>query len=395
MQVTRRQSLALRTVLTALGLAIVFTACPVYSKEVVKLAFIANLSGGGSHIGLGGRNSADLAIRQRNADAKAKYEYELASYDDECKTNVGVQAATRVASDESVSASLAHYCSSVAMATIGVFHKFKMPMLIYTAIAPEITDAQKFIEVDRVGPSAVDQNRVGPKFMTKLGYKTYAVIYDTTAFGISNDKYFTQFMEPEGGKIVAKFGVSPDQQDFTAELTKIAELKPQVIYLETLAPVASRVRLQMDKLGIDAQFDSVSGVFSDEYIKNLGPLAEGSLSRRNGDPIEDLPGGQAFLQQYAAQKYDQPADVWGHFAYAEMSLLLDVIEKVGPKREDIAAGLRAVKDHPTLLGPVTFNEYGQNTNSSAGIVVVQDGKWISWEKSEFASGKRKLKRLGE
>lgn len=364
-----------------------------WAKEKVKIAFVANLSGGGSHIGLGGRNSADLAVRQRNADPKAKYEYELLSFDDECKPNVGIQVVTRVASDESFSASLAHYCSSVAMATIGVFHKFKMPMVIYTAISPEITDAQKFPEINRVGPSAVDQNRVGPKFMRKLGYKTWAVIHDTTAFGTSNDKYFTQFMEPEGGKIVAKFGVSPEQQDFTAELTKIAEIKPDVVYLETLAPVASRVRLQMDKLGIDAQFDSVSGVFSDEYIKNLGPLAEGSLSRRNGEPIEELPGGQKFMQDYADQKYDQPADVWGHFAYAEMTLLLDVIEKVGPKREDIIKGLRAVKEHPTVLGPVTFNEYGQNVNSTASIVVVQDGKWISWEKSEYASGKRKLKRL--
>ena len=79
-----------------------------------------------------------------------------------------------------------------------------------------------------------------------------------------------------------------------------------------------------------------------------------------------------------------------------MSLLLDVIEKVGPKREAITAGLRALKAYPTLLGPVTFNENGQNVSGvMAGIVVVQDGKWIDWEKSEYATGKRHLKRLGE
>ncbi|RTL55275.1 MAG: branched-chain amino acid ABC transporter substrate-binding protein [Bradyrhizobiaceae bacterium] len=375
------------------AMAALLGTAPAMAKDKVRIAFIANLSGGGSHIGLGGRNSADLAIRQRNADPKSKYEYELVSYDDECKPSVGVQVATRVASDDSISAALAHYCSAVAMATIGVFHKFNMPMLIFTAISPEITDDQKFDEVNRVGPSAIDQNRVGPKFMADLGYKTWAVIYDTTAFGTSNDKYFTQFMEKTDGKVLAKFGVSPDQQDFTAELTKIKELNPQVIYLETLAPVAARVRLQMDKLGVNAQFDSVSGVFSDEYIKTLGPLAEGSLSRRNGQPLEDLAGGKAFIEQYAAQKYDQPADVWGHFAYAEMSLLLDVIEKVGPSRDAIVKGLRAVKEHPTLLGPVTFNDHGQNINSTASVVVVQDGKWIGWDKSEYATGKRKLSRL--
>lgn len=375
------------------ALALFLFGAPVNAKDKVKIAFIANLSGAGSHVGLGGRNAADLAVRQRNADPKSKYQYEVVAFDDECKPSVGIQVVTRVASDESFSAAVAHYCSAVAMATIGAFHKFKLPMIVYAAIAPEITDAQLFPEIYRTGPSAIDQNRIGPKFMTGIGYKTFAVIYDTTAYGMSNDKYFSEYMDKTNGKIVGKFGVAPDQQDFTAELAKIAELKPQVIYIEALAPIAARVRLQMDKLGVDAQVDSVSGVYSDEYIKNLGPLAEGTLSRRNGDPLEDLPGGKAFLDAYAAQKYDQPADVWGHFGYVQTNLLIDVIEQVGPSRAAIIKGLKNLKEHPTLFGPVTFNEHGQNINSKAGIVVVQDGKWISWEKSDYASGKRKLRGL--
>jgi len=157
----RASSLAV-VALLSLGLG------PALAKEKVKIAYIANLSGGGSHIGLGGRNSAELAVRQKNADPKAKYEYELASFDDECKPSVGIQVATRVAGDNSFSAAVAHYCSSVALATIGVFHKFKMPMLVYSAIAPEITDVQKFQEIYRIGPSAIDQSLIGPKFMTDL-----------------------------------------------------------------------------------------------------------------------------------------------------------------------------------------------------------------------------------
>jgi branched-chain amino acid transport system substrate-binding protein len=143
------------------------------------------------------------------------------------------------------------------------------------------------------------------------------------------------------------------------------------------------------------QFDSASGVFSDEFIKNLGPMAEGSLSRRNGEPIDELQGGQQFLQQYAAQKYDQPTDVYGQYAFAEMTLLLDVIESVGPSRAAIVAALRAIKDHPTILGPVTFNDHGQNVNSKADVVVVQDARWVTWEKSKYATGERNLKQLNK
>jgi branched-chain amino acid transport system substrate-binding protein len=369
-----------------------FAINAVVAKEKVNIAFIGPLTGGNSHIGLGGRNSADLAIRLHNQNPSSKYEYNLVSLDDECKPNIGVQVVTKAGADRSIPAAIAHYCSAVAMATIGVFHKFGLPMITFTAIAPEITDSHHFKEINRVMGSAMDQNRIGPKFMREHGYNTWAVIHDTTAFGTSNDKYFTETLKKDGGKILVKFGVPPDQQDFTAELTKIKELNPQVVYVEGLAPLGIRVRLQMEKLGVNSQFDSVSGVWSDDFIKNLGPTAEGSLSRRIGKPLSDLPAGKEFLEKYAAAKYEQPADVWGHYAYAEANLLMDIIEKVGPDRKKIADALRKTKDHPTVVGSVTFNDHGQNINDTSEVVVVQDGKWVTWDKSEYASGKRKLKR---
>ncbi len=38
------------------------------AKETVKIAFVGPLTGGNSAIGLGGRNSADLAVKLRNQD---------------------------------------------------------------------------------------------------------------------------------------------------------------------------------------------------------------------------------------------------------------------------------------------------------------------------------------
>ncbi|MBT3260073.1 MAG: branched-chain amino acid ABC transporter substrate-binding protein, partial [Deltaproteobacteria bacterium] len=43
-------------------------AGPVMAKDTVEVAFIGPLTGGVSAIGVGGRNSADLAVKLRNAD---------------------------------------------------------------------------------------------------------------------------------------------------------------------------------------------------------------------------------------------------------------------------------------------------------------------------------------
>src|SRR5262249_49551412 len=74
--------------------------------------------------GLGGRNSADLAVRLRNADAKAKYEYELVVLDDECKPNVAVQQATKLAAEKDIVSAATHYCSAAAIAAVDTYHKF-------------------------------------------------------------------------------------------------------------------------------------------------------------------------------------------------------------------------------------------------------------------------------
>src|SRR5512142_374472 len=97
-------------------LAAAALAAPAAAKDTVRIAFIGPLTGGNSAIGLGGRNSADLAVKLRNADPKARYRYELVVLDDECKPDTGVQVATRAASDRSVVAGVTHYCSVVAMA---------------------------------------------------------------------------------------------------------------------------------------------------------------------------------------------------------------------------------------------------------------------------------------
>src|SRR5512145_1301572 len=106
-------------------------AAPAQAKDVVKLAFIGPLTGGVSANGIGGRNSADLAVRLRNQDPKTKYNYELVSLDDECKANIAVQVATKASSDNSVIAGITHYCSVTAIATVDTYHKFGFPVVVW------------------------------------------------------------------------------------------------------------------------------------------------------------------------------------------------------------------------------------------------------------------------
>jgi branched-chain amino acid transport system substrate-binding protein len=147
----------------------------------------------------------------------------------------------------------------------------------------------------------------------------------------------------------------------------------------------------MEKLGINAVFEGTSGIKSDAYIEGLGPkLAEGSLAFIEGAPWEKLPGGLYFIGKYEQQKYPQGPEAYGPFAFTAASLILDTIEAVGPNRKKVMEAMRKTKDKDSIIGKITFDDHGQNIVPLITKYVVQDGKWVVWEDSEYATGKRRL-----
>lgn len=381
-----------RRVLSLLSSAVLLSAwvfAPAAAKDTVKIAFIGPLSGGNSAPGLGGRNSAALAVQQRNANANAKYTYELVTYDDECKPNVGIQVATKAASDNSIIAGVTHYCSAVGIATVDTYARFSLPVVVWGAILPEITYGNDYKEIHRVNGTMINEGKLAAEFLTKQGYKKFVMIHDTTDYGKGQFKYFSEYLKPTGGEILATFPVSPDQQDFTAELTKIKELKPNVIMVGGLTPLGVRLRSQMDRVGVQAQFAGVSGIMTAGYIEGAGAAAEGTISFHNGAPLSKYAEGQAFMDAYTKAGFREDPDAYGPFAYTAANLIMDAIEKVGPDRKKVKAELNGTKGYKALVGEINFDDHRQNI-MSANVYVAQGGKWVYWPESDYAAGKKKL-----
>jgi len=372
----------------ALALAAPFPSA-VLAKDTVKLAFIGPLSGGNSAPGLGGRNSAQLAVQLRNADPAAKYTYELVTFDDECKPNVGIQVATKAASDNSIIAGITHYCSAVGIATVDTYSRFGFPVVVWGAILPEITYGNDYREIHRVNGTMINEGKLAADFLTKQGYKKFVVVHDTTDYGKGQNKYFTEYLKPTGGEIVATFPVSPDQQDFTAELTRIKELKPDLILIGGLTPLGVRLRAQMDRVGVTAQLAGVSGIMTAGFLEGAGAAGEGTISFHNGAPISKYQQGQAFLDAYAKAGFREDPDAYGPFAYSATNLVMDAIEKAGPDRKKMKEVLNGTKGYKALVGEINFDDHRQNI-VNANVYVAQDGKWVYWPDSDYAAGKKKL-----
>jgi len=146
----------------------------------------------------------------------------------------------------------------------------------------------------------------------------------------------------------------------------------------------------MERLGVNIQFAGVSGIMSTSYLEALGPTAEATIAFHNGAPAETLPGGKKFVDDYQKAAFKDPAEPYGPYAYVAADLIMSAIEKVGPDRKKVLDVLNATKGYPSIAGPITFDDHRNNSVASTKYVA-QDGRWVRWEDSEYASGKRQIK----
>jgi Periplasmic binding protein len=158
---------------------------------------------------------------------------------------------------------------------------------------PDITYRNKYSEVHRVNGTMINQNQRNAELVSSLGYKTFAVIHDTTDYGKGHNKYFSEALTRHGGKILGTFGVTSDQQDFSAELTQIKSLNPQakLVSVEFTESIADAIDI---------------ATITDGELETL-PSNEKHLFKLHTTPTDDavrFRGGFLFDQFVPIEKYN-------------------------------------------------------------------------------------------
>lgn len=368
-----------------------FTGCGGEKKqETVKIGFLAPLTGGNAAIGIGMKNSAQLAIDQANKSGKHAFKYELVAADDAADPSTAVAAANKLIADKGVVAVTGHFNSGCGLATAPVFHKAGMPMLMTGAIHPDIT-AKGFKEITRIITAADVQNKYAGELAAKeWGVKTIALINDRTDYGKTNADQFGQAAEANGAKVISVDGITVGQQDFSALLTKIKASNPDCIYFGGVATEAGLLKRQLADLNMDCLFLSDSGIISDTFNKIAGDSAQGMIAFNIGKPLEDLPGGKKFLEDYEAAKFPEPAENIGQFAYDSVALIIQATDDAkSADRSKLIDAIRNVK-FDGVLGHTTFDKNGQTENTLITTFISDGGKWVPYDKANLVVKDKKV-----
>jgi branched-chain amino acid transport system substrate-binding protein len=366
--------------------------------HTVKISLIAPLSGDLSALGLGMKNSIDLAVNQANKAGKIKgWTIVFDPQDDTAKADVGAQVAARVSSDPAVAGVVGTLNSSVALAVQPVLDKANIVMISPANTGIALTGRDNLTnqvrphkDYFRVATTDDIQGPFGADFAYDLGKKTAAVIHDKKAYGQGLAEAFKAEFTKKGGTALPTETVNPGDKDFSAVISKIKPQNPDMVYYGGEYPEASLLTKQMKQAGLNIPLFGGDGLVDKTYSANAGAAAEGDYASNVGAPPEQLPSAKQFISDYAAANYPQPYSAYGALTYDAANVIIAALAKVLPGKSAIddtvrQAVITAVQgtDINGVSGHISFDNFGDTTSKVLTEYKVTNGTFTPVKTAQF------------
>ncbi len=368
--------------------------------KTVKIAMIAPLSGDLAALGLGMKNSADLAIKQANKKGTVKgWKIQFEPEDDTADANTGAQAASKVASEANVVGVVGTLNSSVSLQVQPILARKSIVQISPANTLPDLTQGKDYLtskkrQFDnyfRVSTTDAIQGPFGADYVfNTLGKKTAVTVNDQLAYGVGLTANFERAFIKLGGKIVGREKVSKGDKDFSSVVSKIKPLNPGIIYYGGQYPEGSLLSKQAKAAGMTAPLVGGDGLVDQTFIKVAGTAAEGDVATNVGAPTDKLQSAAQFVSDYNAAGYKDGFSAYGAYTYDATNVIIQAMAKVlagkskidDSVRKDIIAAVQSTK-LSGATGEVGFDQYGDNTNRVLTVYVVKGGMFAPVKTASF------------
>ncbi len=362
--------------------SMILTACAGVggAKKDLKIAILAPLSGPVPTFGVSTRDGALMAIDEWNAKGGVLgMNLVTVVEDSQCTPDPAVNAANKVINQDKVHYIIGEVCSKASIPVSRIANAAKVIQVSPTSTNPALT-----VENGKVLPfifracfSDALQGRIGANFgLQKLNAKTAFIMLDQ-----ANDyvrglaEVFEKYFVDGGGKIVGKETYTSTDTDFSAILAKIAEAKPDVVYLPDYYNIVNLVTKQAKEKGITTPFLGGDGWDSSDL--DLA-AANGGYYTNHFDAADPRAEVQAFVKAYG-EKYKDDAgnpkrpDALAALAYDATNLLLTAIKDAGADDTDKVRTALEKISFKAVSGTITFDA-NHDPVKPLTILAIKDGK---------------------
>lgn len=262
---------------------------------------------------------------------------ELVYFDARTDPVESATGATRLIQVERVVAIIGTMCSGPFLGAAEIVQAAGVPMIGPTTTNPLTTQVGDYcfracFTDDDQGPVAAELARA------YFNAQTAAVVIDVAQpYCVGLGKYFIEAFEALGGKVVATLYCRSGDVDYTAQLTEIQRVNPDIIYTPNYYTEVALMARQARDLGLTQPILGADGLFAPELIDIGGAAVEGIHFTTFWHPAQATGIGLQYAAEY--EKYfGHEADAFGALAVDCYLLIVDAIQRAG------SADPKAIKD---------------------------------------------------
>ena len=342
----------------------------------IKVAVLVGVSGPAPTFGISTRDGALMAIEEWNAKGGVNGRKIAPIVEDsQCTPDPALNAANKVVDQDGVKFMVAEACSKAAIPISEVANAKKALMITPSAVANEVTvdkNGQVKPYVFRACFTGSFQGRVGAKFaLETLKAKTAFIMLDqANDYDKGSAEAFEKAFTAGGGQIIGTETFTAKDTDFSAILSKVADVKPDMVYLPDYYNIVNLVTKQAQEKGINIPF--LGGDAWDSSDLNTQSAA-GSYFVNHYSPDDTRAEVQNFVKAYGSKyKNDKGEatvpDALAVLGYDATNMLLQSIKDAGSDDVEKVREAMAKLNFSGVSGKITFDE---NHNPVKSAVVMQ------------------------
>ena len=358
-------------------LAAMMTIAPAaQAGDTIRLGVAGAHSGDLASYGIPSVKAAELVVKKINAKGGILGKLvELVVEDDQCKTEVAVNVATKMLTED-VDAILGHICSGPCKASLGIYATKGLILMSPSATNTDLTKSGQHHNFFRTIAPDDAQARTQIDFcLDALKAETIAIVHDKGDYGKGLAEFARTFLEKDDrGKLMLFEGITPGAVDYSAVINKVKRSKADVLLYGGFHPEASKLVQQMRRKNMKTIFISDDGVKDITFIKVAGKYAEGVYATGPMDTTQN-PLAIAAIEEHRSTYGSDPGAFFLN-AYAAATAMLEGMQKAGTT--EFAALAKTLRSNyfETPLGRISFDDRGDAIGVGFAVFQVKNGHYV-------------------
>ena len=320
----------------------------------------------------------ELALEEINNSQLGGRRISFIVEDDRSTVEGAVEAFNKLIQQDGVSVILGPATSSQTKVVFPIAQENQVVAFSPTSAARGLSTIGDFVfraalTTDVLIPSGIDTTSA------KLGYKKAATMYDETdVFSTDSDEAVREALAVNTVEVLITETFQGGDTDFSAQLTRIKEVNPDVIFVSSLSPEKPGILTQARQLGIPDSVPFIIRTLTIADVQATGDAAEGAITFVGWASTADTPGNQAFVQNYSA-KYGVEPNNYAARSYAALHILAEAIANVqSTDSTAIRNAMANITDFDTIFGKFSFDAVGDAVYNPK-VLIVENGQLETFE----------------